>query len=343
MKIPTNGPVMFDLMGTDIHSSEVALLESPAAGGIILFSRNYQTPEQLRKLIQDIREIRPDMLIAVDHEGGRVQRFRAGFTSLPPAASYLNNGDAAETLAHQAGWLMAMELRSLDIDLSFAPVLDVDAGISEIIGNRAFAREPEAVARLASRFMNGMHKAGMAATGKHFPGHGNVAADSHLELPIDRRTQAEIFDRDIRPFQALIAQGLDAIMPAHVVYPAVDSEAAGYSKIWLQNHLQGSLGFKGIIFSDDLTMVGAESAGCYGARARKAMQAGCDMVLVCNAPDGAAEVLEEKSTRTRDPGRAHRINTLRGRFPVDRETLLTSPEWRQAVHDISTLNEIPTK
>ncbi|MGI9211370.1 MAG: beta-N-acetylhexosaminidase, partial [Methylococcaceae bacterium] len=264
------------------------------------------------------------------------------FTSLPPAASYQRNGEESGTLAHQAGWLMAMELRSLGVDISFAPVLDVDTGISEIIGNRAFAREPEAVTRLANRFMLGMHEAGMAATGKHFPGHGGVAADSHLELPIDPRTKAEIFATDIRPFQVLIAQGLDAIMPAHVVYPAIDAEAAGYSKVWLQDYLRGFLGFKGIIFSDDLTMAGAESAGSYGARAHKALQAGCDMVLVCNAPEGAAEVLEEKSTRTRDTERSRRIQKLQGRFPVDRDELLTYTKWKQVVQKISELNETQT-
>ncbi len=332
------GPVMFDLMGHQLQTAEVALLESPAAGGIILFTRNYQNPAQMQNLIRDLRQIRPDLLIAVDHEGGRVQRFRDGFTRIPPAACYRQQADA-EPLARQAGWLMAMELRSLDVDFSFAPVLDVEAGLSEIIADRAFATEPEQVARLATAFMDGMHTAGMAATGKHFPGHGSVAADSHLELPVDTRSRADILARDVYPFKALIDRGLEAIMPAHVVYPAVDTEPAGYSSRWLQGCLRRELGFKGIIFSDDLTMAGAECAGSYGARAHKALQAGCDMVLVCNAPDAAREVLEATAGLSRNAERAQRLGALRGRFPVDRPRLLMSEQWQRAVQSLHRLTE----
>jgi beta-N-acetylhexosaminidase len=328
---------MFDLQGYQLQADEIARLESPAAGGIILFTRNYQNPEQLQNLIRDIRQIRPGLLIAVDHEGGRVQRFQEGFTRLPPAACYRSQPDG-ENLARKAGWLMAMELRSFGVDFSFAPVLDVEAGLSQIIADRAFASEAAEVARLAAAFMHGMHTAGMAATGKHFPGHGHVAADSHLELPVDTRSHQAILEQDIHPFKALIDRGLEAIMPAHVVYPAVDHEPAGYSKIWLQGCLRAELGFKGLIFSDDLSMAGAETAGSYGARAHKALQAGCDMVLVCNAPDAAQEVLEATVGLADSAERSQRLHIMCGRFPVDRSRLLASPAWQQAVHSLEQLN-----
>lgn len=336
------GPVMFDLAGTTLRPEEVHRLESPAAGGVILFSRNYETITQLQELVAAIRAIRPNLLIAVDHEGGRVQRFRQGFVRIPPARRYLQGGEAGEQRAEQAGWVMASELRSFDIDISFAPVLDVDGGISEIIGDRAFADDAANVTRLALAFMAGMHRAGMAATGKHFPGHGGVAADSHLELPVDHRPLTELEVRDMQPFRELIRNGLDAIMPAHVIYPAVDSQPAGYSHIWLQSLLRQQLGFEGVIFSDDLSMVGAESAGDYPARARQALKAGCDMVLVCNAPEGARTVLEALAdVTTWNPDSAARLQKLRGRYPLSREELLTRKDWQDACALMTELNEKP--
>ncbi len=333
------GPVMLDLVGTSLLPEEIDRLASPAAGGIILFSRNYATRAQLQELVAAIRAIRPNLLIAVDHEGGRVQRFRQEFVRIPPARCYLQHGADSESLAERAGWVMASELRSLDIDISFAPVLDVDSGISEIIGDRAFADDAINVTRLALAFMQGMHRAGMAATGKHFPGHGGVAADSHLELPVDHRPLAELEARDMQPFQQLIRKGLDAIMPAHVVYPAVDSQPAGYSRIWLQTFLRQQLGFEGVIFSDDLSMAGAESAGNYAERAHRALQAGCDMVLVCNAPDGAREVLEALADTTLwNPHSTARLQSLRGRFPVTREELLAHKDWQDTYPLITQLN-----
>jgi beta-N-acetylhexosaminidase len=329
------GPVMLDLAGTTLAAEDRDRLLSPAAGGLILFSRNYQSPAQVAELVAEIRRLRPALLVAVDHEGGRVQRFREGFTRLPAAARYALAGDTP--LAETAGWLMAAELRALDVDFSFAPVLDVDSGISQIIGDRAFATEPAAVARLALAFMRGMHRAGMAAVGKHFPGHGGVAADSHLELPVDRRELSEIEARDIAPFRALLAEGLDGIMPAHVVYASVDDRPAGFSPFWVRNVLRERLGFTGAVFSDDLSMAGAAYAGGYVERARLALEAGCDMVLVCNAPGAADQVLDALAGTPEDPARTARLARMRGRFPTDRAALLASAEWRDAAATVTRL------
>ena len=266
-------------------------------GGVILFTRNYESHEQLRALVADIRAARETpLLIAVDHEGGRVQRFRPGFTELPPARwiGQCYHADAARgrALAREMGWLMARELRHFDIDISFAPVLDVDHGTSEVIGDRAFDRDPEVVAHLGFEWVRGMREAGMAATGKHFPGHGYVAADSHHALPVDEREFAAIERRDLLPFRRLIRAGLDAIMPAHVIYPAVDSVPAGFSPIWLREILRRRLGFEGVIFSDDLDMAAAGAGGGFCERADHAIDAGCDMVLVCNNRAAAIEVAE---------------------------------------------------
>ena len=291
----TIGALMLDVMGTQLTNEEADILQQPEVGGLILFSRNYSTPEQLKSLMTSIRAIRPDLIVAVDQEGGRVQRFREGFTALPPMASlgkhYQQDPEAACYAAKELGWLMAAELRVYDIDISFAPVLDIDWQQCSVIGDRAFASEPSTLINLSTAFMQGMHEAGMAATGKHFPGHGWVGADSHLELPIDERLEADLEAVDLKPFKALVSSGLDAIMPAHVVYSQIDSQPAGFSHFWLQEKLRRQLGFKGVIFSDDLTMEGASIAGNYPERCRRALDAGCDMVLVCNQPDAAKEVL----------------------------------------------------
>jgi len=332
----TLGPVMLDVAGLTLAAEEADRLRHPAAGGLILFRRNYESPEQLIELVAAIRTARPGLLIAVDHEGGRVQRFREGFTRLPAAARYEGAGGA--DLAEQAGWLMAMELRAADIDFSFAPVLDVECGISQVIGDRAFGGDPETVIHLASAFARGMSRAGMASVGKHFPGHGGVVEDSHHALPVDRRSRPELDARDLRPFRTLIGDGLDGIMPAHVIYSAIDSRPAGFSPYWIQEVLRGELGFTGAIFSDDLSMAGAAHAGGYSDRARLALEAGCDMVLVCNAPGAAAEVLDTLSGWSADPARAGRLERMRGRFPVDRAALLASREWQAAAALIGALN-----
>jgi beta-N-acetylhexosaminidase len=333
---------MLDLPGPALAPEDQDKLLCPAAGGVILFSRNYQSPEQVMQLIADIRAVRPGLLIAVDHEGGRVQRFRAGFTRLPPAAYYenaLSRGPAATAIAETAGWLMAAELRAVDVDFSFAPVLDVDCGLSEIIGDRAFSTDPETAMTLALAFMQGMRRAGMAAVGKHFPGHGGVEEDSHIALPVDHRRLADLEGHDLRPFRALIEAGLEGIMPAHVVYEQVDAQPAGFSPFWIRDVLRRRLGFDGAVFSDDLSMAGAAYAGDYVDRARRALAAGCDMVLVCNAPDTAGQVLEALSGEGSDPGRTARLQRMRGHFPIERAALLAGAEWREAANLLASINE----
>jgi len=286
--------LMLDLEGLAITPEEQDLLRHPAVGGLILFSRNYQEPDQLYELIHQARAARPDLLIAVDQEGGRVQRFRTEFTRLPPMAAlgryHGRDPEAARHAADLLGELMADELRAYDIDISFAPVLDLDFGTSSVIGDRSFNADPHAVTELAGAFIDGMARAGMAATGKHFPGHGHVAADSHLELPEDPRTWEQLQD-DLVPFKAL-APRLDGIMPAHVRYQAVDAEPAGFSRHWLGKVLRGDCGYRGVIFSDDLGMAGAAGAGDFPQRAQAALGAGCDMVLVCNDRAGAVAVAQ---------------------------------------------------
>lgn len=306
---------MLDLEGLALSAEEAGLLQSPQVGGLILFSRNYDNPAQLRSLMQSIRALRPDLLVAVDQEGGRVQRFRDGFTRLPPMSvlgrRWLDNPHRAIAQAHEMGWLMATELREYDIDMSFAPVLDLDWGRSDVIGDRAFGPTAEAVTELAGGVMAGMHEAGMAATGKHFPGHGWVAADSHLELPVDERSFDEIEQQDLRPFDALIRRGLDGLMPAHVVYRQACSAPAGFSTFWLQQILRQRLHFDGVIFSDDLSMEGASLAGSYAERCDRALAAGCDMVLVCNHPEGARQVLQHLQNKSIPA--SHRLARMRAR------------------------------
>ncbi len=283
------GPVMLDVAGLELTQHEKDVINHPNTGAVILFSRNYHDPDQVVALIKEIRAARNGpILIAVDQEGGRVQRFQNGFTRLPPACCYADQPELAET----AGWLMAAELLAVGVDFSFAPVLDVDCGISQVIGNRSFSSESGRATLLASAFRKGMKAAGMAATGKHFPGHGAVAADSHLALPVDERDLETIRAKDLIPFKTLIGEDLEAVMPAHVVYKAIDPNPAGFSPFWIRQILREELGFKGVVFSDDLSMEGAAFAGVFSDRARLAQEAGCDMLLVCNNPAAAEEVLD---------------------------------------------------
>ncbi|MDO9163325.1 MAG: beta-N-acetylhexosaminidase [Methylococcaceae bacterium] len=328
------GPIMLDIQGLTLDAVDKEKLNHPNTGAIILFSRNYQDPEQVTELIKNIRAARNgDILISVDQEGGRVQRFQQGFTRLPPAARFLDAPD----LAKPAGWLMAAELLAVGVDFSFAPVLDIDCGVSEIIGNRSFATHPAQATKLASDFRNGMNEAGMAATGKHFPGHGAVALDSHLTLPIDDRDLDAIRAKDLLPFKQLIAEGLEGIMPAHVLYPQIDPNPAGFSKFWLQDILRKELAFDGVIFSDDLSMEGAASVGDFPTRAKLAQQAGCDMILVCNNAAAAEQVLESLPV-TKNPVREQRLKRMQGKPALNREQLLRTEKWQQFSNLINSLN-----
>lgn len=285
------GPVMVDIAAFRLTEEEKQRLLDPAVGGVILFRRNFQNIVQLKELTAEIKALRtPGLIIAVDHEGGRVQRFIEGFTRLP-AMNILGqiwdseSASAAETTARQIGWVLATELSACGIDLSFTPVLDLDWGNCPVIGNRSFHRNPEAVTRLALALQKGLEKGGMKSCGKHFPGHGFVEGDSHLVLPEDRRSLSELETADLIPFRGMSREGMAAVMPAHVVYPQVDTKPAGFSEIWLKQILRRDIGFKGVIFSDDLTMEGACGAGGIKERARLSFEAGCDIILVCNRPD----------------------------------------------------------
>ncbi len=335
------GPVMLDLAGLRLDLEERDLLKHPGVGGVILFSRNFSDRDQLSKLTREIRAISPRLLLAVDHEGGRVQRFREGFTAIPAMRNlgnlYEKSRAHALQIAKQAGWLIAAELLSHDIDISFAPVLDVDRGISEVIGDRSFSSKPRVVIDLSRALIAGMHDAGMVATGKHFPGHGSVAADSHLEIPEDPRIFAEIECSDILPFAAL-TKLLDAVMPAHVIYSSVDSKPAGFSRFWLTDVLRGELGFKGAILSDDLSMEGASVGGSYAERAAVALDAGCDMVLVCNNRKGAIEVVESGFVQSAES--ALRLARLQRKKSYSPSQLQSEPRWKEASAALSSIKNI---
>ncbi len=286
---------MLDIAGFHPDDAECARISHPLVGGVILFSRNFESPEQLDTLTARLHNLKPELIIAVDHEGGRIQRFRKGFTELPAMAVLGLHFDAnraqALRLVEAVGFVLAWELRLHGVDLSFAPVLDIHHGSSNVIGDRAFHKDPEVVALLAKALRTGLRRAGFAAVGKHFPGHGFVKADSHYELPEDTRSLEMLIHSDLVPFKRLIEDGLEGIMPAHVLYPAIDAQPAGFSSFWLQQVLRKTLGFDGVIFSDDLSMKGALGAGKPIDRAHAALQAGCDMVLVCNDPDAAQQIV----------------------------------------------------
>ena len=326
------GPVMLDIEGHSLSPADRDLLREPAVGGVILFTRNYESAEQIADLVAEIRALRtPPLLVAVDHEGGRVQRFREGFTQIPPmrriGQEFDRDSEAGLQAARDAGWLIASELRAAGIDLCFAPCVDLDWGVSEIIGNRSFHRKPEIVADLANAFSRGLRSAGMAAVAKHFPGHGAVLADSHLKLPVDRRDYGLILD-DMRPYDRLIGTGAIAgVMLAHIVYEQIDALPAGFSEYWIQRELRSRLGFGGAVFCDDLSMKATRDYGSMGERGRRALEAGCDMILVCNDRDAAHEAVDALNDYS-NPLSLVRLARLHGTGHPLRETLLASDEWQ---------------
>ena len=325
------GPLMIDLEGPVMTAQERELLRHPLVGGVILFTRNYTDPDQLTALVTSIHEVRtPPLIVGVDHEGGRVQRFRTGFSRLPPLRrighEFDLNPKAGTDLARQMGWLMAAELRSHGVDISFAPCVDLDYGVSEIIGDRAFHARADVVGPLAVAYMHGMREAGMAATAKHFPGHGAVVADSHLALPVDRRGLADLED-DLTPYRRLIANGLPAVMVAHVLFPAVDPAIASLSSRWIRDVLRGELRFQGVVFADDLSMKGAAAAvGDVVTRVRAALAAGCDMLPVCNDRPSVVALLDGLDVEP-EPASRLRLVRLHGRDGMTRQDLMMTPEW----------------
>jgi len=338
---------MLDLQGTELTAEETELLRHPLVGGVILFTRNYANLEQLLALVASIKSVRdPHLLIAVDHEGGRVQRFREGFTRLPAARriGYLfdHHHHRAKELAQNTGWLMASELRSVGIDFSFAPVLDLDFGVCDVIGDRAFHPNPETVYELSYAYIRGMAEAGMAAVGKHFPGHGAVKEDSHIDIPVDDRPFDIIYQQDIHPYRKLAKENLAAVMPAHVIYSKVDSKPAGFSRRWLQDVLRQQLQFQGVIFSDDLNMHGASVAGRnFSDRAAAAIDAGCDIILACNNREGAIDILE--NFRYQDNPVTHaRIARMHGRNTITRKELNAASRWHLTVNQIQNYLDDPS-
>lgn len=308
------GPLIIGVSGLALSAEERERLMHPSICGVSLFTRNYASPAQLKALTAEIHALRP-LIIAVDHEGGRVQRFRERFTRIPPMRSlgecYVRDADRALRLAYQIGLVIGHELLAHGVDFSFGPVLDIDHGNSSVIGHRSFHSDANIVAELASALQRGSHDAGMATVGKHFPGHGFAKADSHVELPRDDREYSQLKESDLVPFARLSAEGMESVMPAHVVYEKVDSQAAGFSRRWLQDILRGELGFGGAIMSDDLGMEGAASMGGMTARADAALAAGCDIILSCNDPVASAELMAHLGAS--NPESAARIARLQAR------------------------------
>jgi beta-N-acetylhexosaminidase len=338
------GPVMIDVVGAQLTAEDLRRLMHPSTGGVILFTRNWSSAEQLAALTARIHALRsPALIVAVDHEGGRVQRFREGFSRLPAmrvlGREWDRSAQHAKHLAQDIGFVLASELRAHGVDLSFAPVLDLDFGQSSVIGDRAFHADPYAVAELARALITGLKEGGMSAVGKHFPGHGHVQADSHLAIPVDERSYADIEALDLVPFARLAHAGLGGVMPAHVVYPQVDAQPAGFSEVWLKTILRERLHFEGVIFSDDLSMEGASVAGGVLERAQAAVRAGCDMALVCNDPD-AVDRLYKDFHHTLTAVSLARLARMHGRADArNMVTLREDPRYAAALRAIAGLGE----
>lgn len=337
------GPVMVDVGGYALTDDDRALLLNPLVGGVILFTRNFESEPQIYNLIKSIKGIRtPSLLVAIDHEGGRVQRFKNPFTTIPAlnvlGRKYDNEPEEALKHAEIFGWLTSIELLAFNLDFSFTPVLDVDYGVSGVIGDRAFHSSPEAIAILASAYIKGMHEAGMASTGKHFPGHGGVSADSHTDMPVDERDLSFLLKNDIVPFKELIPDSLDGIMPAHVVYEKINKDPAGFSSFWLKDILRDKLEFKGVIFSDDLDMKGASCISeDYTTRAQAALDAGCDMVLVCNNRNAANEIVDNLDYNITKQTSEHLLK-MRGHESLEWNKLILTDKWKHAAKVISEYN-----
>jgi len=336
---------MLDIDGVALTPADRELLREPAVGGVILFTRNYESPAQIADLVAEIRALRsPALLVAVDHEGGRVQRFREGFSAIPAMRhlghEFDTDPDVAIEHAHQAGWLIASELRAAAIDLCFAPCVDLDWGVSEVIGDRAFHSKPDVVGQLAAAFSRGLRSAGMAAVAKHFPGHGAVVADSHLQLPVDRREYGDVLD-DMQPYEKLITNGqIAGVMLAHVVYRELDDLPAGFSQFWIERELRSRLGFGGAIFCDDLSMKATSAYGSMRRRARRALQAGCDMILVCNDRRGAEQAVQALNDYS-NPLSLVRLARLHGTGHVLWESLRASDQWQQSNAALAHWSEPP--
>lgn len=336
------GPLLIDVDGLTLTQDDKKLLQNPLVAGVILFSRNYQDPTQLYELIKQIRAASSQrLLISVDHEGGRVQRFREGFTAIPPAQSFvaLNNLEQAKSLAFDAGWVLAMELIAFDIDLSYAPVLDLGHDCLAI-GTRSFHQDVDIAYQVASAMIDGMHAAGMKTTGKHFPGHGHVIADSHKETPVDHREKA-LIEHDMQIFAKLIANNkLDAIMPAHVIYPAFNDKPASGSPYWLKTVLREQLHFDGVIFSDDLSMEGASIMGNHAERAQAALAAGCDLLLACNNRQGTMAILEQLMALDKvSPLTSDKAKRLLAHTKITYDELIKNPKWQNRRDNLIKLNE----
>lgn len=344
MKSPMQlGPLMIDIDGVELSQVDREILQHPIIGGLILFSRNYESTEQVSHLCAQIHALREQpLLIAVDHEGGRVQRFKEGFSRIPCMQAlgdvYNENPQRGLEQARQLAWLMAAELRQVGVDFSFAPVLDLNYGCSEVIGDRAFSADKQIVSVLATAFQQGLSDAGMASIGKHFPGHGAVAPDSHIEIPVDERSFNEIMRQDVAPFKALIEDGMKGIMPAHVIYSQVDERPAGFSEYWLQTVLRQQLGFDGAIFSDDLTMHGASVVGDYEQRARQALNAGGDMALVCNNRGAAEQIIDRLNGLTISDKSIQRLINMRPTDAPMKGPLHESTKWQAAQRIIEELS-----
>jgi beta-N-acetylhexosaminidase len=338
------GPLMVDIAGTELNADDVAVLSHPLVGSVLLFTRNYRDPAQVAALTAAIRAVRtPHLLVAVDHEGGRVQRFRDGFTRLPAMRLLGRRFDEdkreALALAQSVGWLMAAELRAVGVDFSFAPCVDLDYGVSEIIGDRAYHSDPDSVAALAVATLTGMREAGMPAIAKHFPGHGAVVADSHTALPVDRRGFADL-EADIRPYRPLIDNNVAGIMAAHVVFPAVDALPASLSQRWINGVLRGDLGFHGCVFADDLSMAGAAAFGGPIARAELAIAAGCDVLPICNDRHSVELVLQALGPDVSSAASQARLVRMRARGEVPAD-LHGNRRWQETASQIASLSLIP--